>query len=170
MGLLKRLVETCVILFIILFTPGLPPWGRFQVIKVAPTQNFKDGLDPKNYALNMMDRLFEGQLVGGPECIEVSPTDPNVMYVSLSDSIVKIVNGTQMVRVVTLTNETCREWEAKKCGRPLGIKFDNQGHMIVADAYLGIFRINVETGDNLENSLYRILYFKNKFIIMQENQ
>ena len=146
MGLLKRLFEICVILAVIHFTPGLPPWGRFQVIDVAPTQNFKDALNPKNYALNMMDRLFEGQIVG-PECIQVSPTDPNVMYVSLSDSIVKIINGTQMLPVATLTRETCQEWEAKKCGRPLGIRFDKHGHMIVADAYLGIFKINVETGE-----------------------
>ena len=150
MGLLKKLFETCVILAIILFTPGLPPWGEFKVIEVAPTQHFKGGLDPKNYALNKMDRLFEGQIVG-PECIEVSPKD-QVMYVSLqSGSIVKIIgNGTQIVPVVTLTSETCRGyWDAKKCGRPLGIRFDKQGHMIVADAYLGIFKINLETGNVL---------------------
>ena len=38
-------------------------------------------------------------------------------------------------------------WEAEVCGRPLGMRFDNKGKLIVADAYLGIFRVNVDTGN-----------------------
>lgn len=32
------------------------------------------------------------------------------------------------------------------CGRPLGMRMDNEGYLVVADAYLGIFKINVATG------------------------
>lgn len=39
------------------------------------------------------------------------------------------------------------------CGRPLGMRMDKDGYLIVADAYLGLFKVNVVTG------MY-ILYFK----------
>ena len=32
------------------------------------------------------------------------------------------------------------------CGRPLGMRIDRDGYLIVVDAYLGIFKINVATG------------------------
>ncbi|XP_013383690.1 adipocyte plasma membrane-associated protein isoform X2 [Lingula anatina] len=32
------------------------------------------------------------------------------------------------------------------CGRPLGMRFDKDGSLVVVDAYLGLFRVNVETG------------------------
>lgn len=33
------------------------------------------------------------------------------------------------------------------CGRPLGMRFDNDGYLIVCDAYLGLYKVNVATGD-----------------------
>lgn len=35
------------------------------------------------------------------------------------------------------------------CGRPLGMRFDKDGYLIVADAYLGLYKINVATGNDL---------------------
>lgn len=32
------------------------------------------------------------------------------------------------------------------CGRPLGLRFDNEGRLIVADSYLGLHRVDVKTG------------------------
>ena len=32
------------------------------------------------------------------------------------------------------------------CGRPLGMRFDVTGSLIVADAYLGIHKIDLKTG------------------------
>ena len=29
------------------------------------------------------------------------------------------------------------------CGRPLGMRFDNEGYLVVLDAYLGLYKINV---------------------------
>ena len=37
-------------------------------------------------------------------------------------------------------------WEEDKCGRPLGLKFDKQGQLYVADSYYGIFKVDVKTG------------------------
>ncbi|XP_076055765.1 uncharacterized protein LOC143033951 isoform X2 [Oratosquilla oratoria] len=38
-------------------------------------------------------------------------------------------------------------WEEHICGRPLGLRFAADGRLLVADAYLGIFAVNVETGE-----------------------
>ena len=32
------------------------------------------------------------------------------------------------------------------CGRPLGMRLNKDGYLLVADAYLGLFQINVATG------------------------
>lgn len=32
------------------------------------------------------------------------------------------------------------------CGRPLGMRMSKDGYLIVADAYLGLFKVNVATG------------------------
>lgn len=32
------------------------------------------------------------------------------------------------------------------CGRPLGMRLDPDGYLIVCDAYLGIYEVNVATG------------------------
>lgn len=32
------------------------------------------------------------------------------------------------------------------CGRPLGMKFDADGYLLVVDTYSGLYRINVATG------------------------
>ena len=39
-----------------------------------------------------------------------------------------------------------REEDEPTCGRPLGMRFDKDGYLIVADAYLGLFKVNVVTG------------------------
>ena len=33
-----------------------------------------------------------------------------------------------------------------KCGRPKGMKFDKDGHLIVVDSYIGLLKVNTETG------------------------
>jgi len=32
------------------------------------------------------------------------------------------------------------------CGRPLGMRLDSDGYLIVCDAYLGLYKVNVATG------------------------
>lgn len=38
-------------------------------------------------------------------------------------------------------------WQEKKCGRPLGLRFDKKGNLYVVDTYYGIFKVNVATGE-----------------------
>jgi hypothetical protein len=35
------------------------------------------------------------------------------------------------------------------CGRPLGLKFDKKGNLFVADAYYGIFQVDVNKSKSL---------------------
>ena len=39
------------------------------------------------------------------------------------------------------------------CGRPLGMRLDPDGYLIVCDAYLGIYKVNVATGNLYSRSL-----------------
>lgn len=38
------------------------------------------------------------------------------------------------------------KWRESTCGRPLGMRFDSNGNLIVANCYFGIFRVDVDTG------------------------
>ena len=37
--------------------------------------------------------------------------------------------------------------DEEHCGRPLGMRFDKDGYLVVLDAYLGLFKVNVATGE-----------------------
>ena len=37
------------------------------------------------------------------------------------------------------------------CGRPLGMRLDKNGYLVVVDAYLGLFKVNVATGRKQTN-------------------
>lgn len=148
MGILRVLAQVAVVCMVILFLPGVPPYGNFDVIMVAPTPDFDGPLNPKNYALNNLERLFEGQITG-PEGLEFSPSEAGVLYVTIQGgSILRIsANGSSIETVTQLGSKCHNYWEVWKCGRPLGMRFDRQGALIVADAYLGIFKVNVKTGN-----------------------
>lgn len=38
------------------------------------------------------------------------------------------------------------QWEEAKCGRPLGMRFAPNGRLVVADAYYGLFSVDVDSG------------------------
>ena len=162
MGLVKKffrfLLDITVVSAIILFVPGVPPYGKFDVITVAPPRRFEGALDPGDYALNKAEKLFEGQLVG-PESLELSPVDPYVFYTTLQGgAIVKISNNGQKMEPVAKFGNRCEGlWDADNCGRPLGIRFNSNGHLIAGDSYLGIFKIDFEKGNNHTSQVYFIV-------------
>lgn len=41
---------------------------------------------------------------------------------------------------------TGEPWKEQSCGRPLGLRFNKRGELFVADAYYGIFKVDVKTG------------------------
>lgn len=167
MGLAKHLlrvfIDTTVILAVILFIPGLPPYSNLEPFSAAPPLAFEGALDPKDFALAKAEKLFEGEIVG-PECLEVSPVEPDVFYTTLQGgAIVKISeNGTKMKAVAKFGKKCDGNWDGRNCGRPLGIRFDSKGHLIAADSYLGIYEIDFQSGNfNMKNmySVNNIIYY-----------
>lgn len=157
MGLTRNLfrlfVDSTVILGIIFFIPGLPPYSTLEPFEAPPPLPFEGALDPKDYVLTKAEKLFEGQLVG-PECLEVSPVDPDVFYTTVQGgAIVKIFdNGKQMQPVARFSEKCTGLRDPHSCGRPLGIRFDKDGNLIAADSYLGIYKVDLQSGNSV--SLY----------------
>lgn len=42
-------------------------------------------------------------------------------------------------------------WDPKTCGRIAGVRFDPNGKLVVADAAMGIFRVDPDTGKFLRH-------------------
>ena len=148
MGFVKTLLRVFALVSIIVYTPGFPPYEKLESFVPPPPLLFEAALDPKDYVIGKAKKVLEGQLVG-PECLEVAPNNTNVFYTTLQEGgIVKISeNGTKMEVVAKLSKVCAGSWDAKNCGRPLGIRFDKDGYLIAADAYLGIYKVNVESGN-----------------------
>lgn len=153
MGLLKKLLQTVAIVAAILFIPGLPPNDDIEAINMVPIKPLQGAMDPKDYVLDKVERVLEGR-VFGPEMTEESPTEPGVFYTGLLDGdIVKITNnGTQLTSLGIRLSKDCPSssfdlYDPHRCGMPIGLRFRKDGrHLIVADSYLGIFEIDIETG------------------------
>ena len=151
MGLAKKLlrvfIDTTVILGVIWIIPGLPPYTPLESFIAPLPLPFEGALNPNDFSLAKAEKLFEGELVG-PECLEISPIDPDVFYTTLQGgAIVKIFeNGSKMKPVAKFGDKCAGNWDAKNCGRPLGIRFDKDGHLIAADSYLGIYKVDFKTG------------------------
>lgn len=148
MGLSNVIVKTVVVLLVIFYVPGLPPYSSLEPFSPRLPSPFEGALDPKDYALSKAEKLFQGELIG-PECLEASPVDPDVFYTTLhGGTIVKISgNGTRMQQINKFGKTCAGNWDSQNCGRPLGIRFDKDGHLIAADAYLGIYKVDLESGN-----------------------
>ena len=144
---MSLIVKIAIILSLTLFLPGLPPYTDFKTMEVVSPLPLKGPLSPGNFALNDVEKLFVDQLVG-PEGLEVSPTNPDVFYSTLQGgAIVKFTgNGSRMEMVMKFGQSCAGLWDAKNCGRPLGIRFDSHGHLIASDAYHGIYRVDLNKG------------------------
>lgn len=145
--LLRIFLDTSIVLAVILFAPGLPPHCNFESFTVTPPRPLTGVLHPKDYALNNAEKLFQGQLYG-PEGLEESPNEPDVFYTTTMDgSVVKIYDNGSKIKVVANFGEQCKVGEhSPKCGRPLGIRFDKDGNLIVSDSYLGIYKVDPISG------------------------
>ena len=149
MGIVTKLLKAVAVVTAILFAPGLPPYGKFEVIDFAPTRPLQGVLDSKDYALNKIERLFEGRVIG-PESLEQSPTDSSTFYTALMDGdIVRISNNaTKMTSLGVRLSKDCPDrFDPAVCGRALALRFDRNGrNLIVSDASLGIFDIDIQSG------------------------
>ncbi|XP_013396151.1 adipocyte plasma membrane-associated protein-like, partial [Lingula anatina] len=69
------------------------------------------------------------------------------LFTGTADGKILEINGDDIRVVATLGKPPCGKFDDEPtCGRPLGMRFDKDGSLVVVDAYLGLFRVNVETG------------------------
>ncbi|XP_060562915.1 adipocyte plasma membrane-associated protein-like [Ruditapes philippinarum] len=130
----------CVIplLLMLIPTPIKPEYYR-----LPHRPDWTDALRPNKH-LQKAKKLFNNK-IKGPESIVA---DGEYLYTGTADGkIMEIYRGE--LRVLTqLGQEPCGRFEDEPtCGRPLGMRKDKDGYLIVADAYLGLFKVNVATGD-----------------------
>ncbi|CAL4126171.1 unnamed protein product, partial [Meganyctiphanes norvegica] len=133
------------LLVLLAISPGIPPWTTFSEFSVKPPLPLSGALAP-NEILDGAKRLFEGE-IGGPESIAWRRTDE--IFVGISDGTIQKIHGESFSQIskVTQMGEACDKPYKKKSGRPLGMRFAPNGRLLVADAFYGIYSVDVDTGE-----------------------
>lgn len=133
--------EISILVVLILFVPGLPPYSEFtKSVKLPPTKPMSGAL-ALNEKLNNAEIIGKGRLVG-PESFSAYN---NELYTGVYGGEIVKLSGKYISHIVQ-TGTHCRGlYDEPMCGRPLGIKFHN-GVLYVADAYYGILLVNVHNG------------------------
>ncbi|KAM3960543.1 adipocyte plasma membrane-associated protein Hemomucin [Aphomia sociella] len=145
-GIIKRLIKLTIyfVVFaaIIVFIPNLPPYTKFTSIKLEPTLPRVGQLAP-NGALNNAEKLYNGKLLG-PEAFQLYNGE---VYTTLATGeIVKLSPGGHVTFVTKIGQPCAGHLQDHICGRPLGIEIDEKKNlMYVADAYYGIWSVNLKT-------------------------
>ncbi|KAL4105287.1 hypothetical protein QTP88_020540 [Uroleucon formosanum] len=92
-----------------------------------------------NEKLSGISKLFENQIVGPEGLLYYN----NTLYTTLHyGHVVKIVDN-EIVPVVKFGKVCDGLYDEHICGRPLGLRMDKTGFLYVADAYYGIFKVNL---------------------------
>ncbi|CAG9838273.1 unnamed protein product [Diabrotica balteata] len=138
----KTILFNVILVLLVLYLPNIPPDAEFTQSVKLPKPRALEGTLALNEKLQNAEILHKGKFVG-PETF----ADFNgELYTGVDGgSIVKLV-GDKVVPVAK-TGKTCKGYhEEQICGRPLGMEFNKNGDLIVADAYYGILKVNVKTG------------------------
>ncbi|KAG7202561.1 hypothetical protein KM043_009757 [Ampulex compressa] len=145
MGYLKSVgaavIYIVVFLAVITFIPGLPPEAEFSEYSVNPAAGLDGRADFKN-RLNEVEVLYANELKGA----EAFTSYNGELYSGISGGYIVKLTDNQIVPIVKFGQKCDGVWQENKCGRVLGLKFDNKGDLYAVDAYNGIFKVNVKTG------------------------
>ncbi|XP_070181108.1 adipocyte plasma membrane-associated protein-like [Littorina saxatilis] len=101
-------------------------------------------LSPNNW-LTKAQRRAENKVLG-PESMVVYKGH---VYTGQADGwVVQVKPDGDVRKIRRMSMDKCGQTGAGEdaCGRPLGMRVDNAGYLVVADAYNGIIRINPQTG------------------------
>ncbi|XP_071490736.1 adipocyte plasma membrane-associated protein-like [Diadema antillarum] len=97
---------------------------------------------PENTHLQGAERILDDSILG-PESLAYLHGE---IYSGTADGkIVRISKDLSVSDVAILGPPSCAN--ETECGRPLGLRFGPDGGLYVLDAFLGLFRINVTTGE-----------------------
>ncbi|ELU04275.1 hypothetical protein CAPTEDRAFT_171602 [Capitella teleta] len=97
-----------------------------------------------NDLLLQSERIFEGKIKGPESMVNQN----GHIYTGTADGKVLHIYKGEIQVLATLGQPPCGSFaDEPNCGRPLGMRIDKEGYLVVIDTYLGLFRINVATGD-----------------------
>ncbi|KAK2727480.1 adipocyte plasma membrane-associated protein-like isoform X2 [Artemia franciscana] len=147
--LLRCLVDPVLVLCLIAVLPGIPPYEKLTSYKL-PRPFSASGHLSRNNLLASAQNLFVGEIHGPESVVEVEDPKHGVseVYTGIQGgAILKIVDGGRKYEVVARTGHCEYKWDAKNCGRPLGLRSDGQGNILIADAYKGILRLDPKSGE-----------------------
>ncbi|KAF9801302.1 hypothetical protein SFRURICE_000396 [Spodoptera frugiperda] len=126
---------------VIVLIPNFPPYTKFTSIEIQSPQP-RVGPLATNGALNNGGKLFSGKLLG-PEAFQLYKGE---VYTGLATGEIVKLTPQGHVTFVTKIGEPCSGLAYEHiCGRPLGFVIDKDGNLYVADAYYGIWKVNVNT-------------------------
>ncbi|KAK3093634.1 hypothetical protein FSP39_018305 [Pinctada imbricata] len=103
---------------------------------------FTGALEPNTH-LQKAERIYENQL-NGPESLVV---DGEHIYTGTADGKLLDIYKGEIRVLARFGKEPCALRTSPTCGRPLGMRLNKDGYLIVIDAYLGLYKVNVATGD-----------------------
>lgn len=140
-----RLFNFLALFLIIVYIPGLPPKTHFELKEfiIPPLRELKGPLELNNH-LDNAERLLDGR-VYGPEALIVRK---NEIFTTIHGGEVIKITKDHITHVAKFGQPCEGIYEEAKCGRPLGLAFDtiNNNNLIVADAYYGIWQVDITNG------------------------
>lgn len=146
----------CMIAFLafLMLTPGLPPYdiNEYRGMKEPEIIDFQGPL-AENHRLENAEPLSRGikdtsslGYLKGPESFAVKD---DYLYTGVQGGDIlrlNIADPKKPWEFVTKIGHKCTDVHHEDiCGRPLGLDFDKDGYLIVADAYYGLYKINLAT-------------------------
>ncbi|KAK9309408.1 hypothetical protein QLX08_000896 [Tetragonisca angustula] len=136
-------------LAVITFLPGLPPEAEYSEYSIKFPSDVQLKYETKT-RLQEPEILFSGE-IKGPEDIASFNGE---IYTGIRGGYVVKIEENRIKPIVKFGQKCDGLWQEEKCGRPLGLKFNDNGELFVADAYYGIFKVNVNTRQyvNIVNS------------------
>ncbi|CAG9763984.1 unnamed protein product [Ceutorhynchus assimilis] len=140
--ILRRLLEITLIAAVLVLIPNLPPHANFSkpISRVSP-KPFTGKLSLNN-RLDNIEKWHKGDFVGPEGLAELN----GELYTSLYTGDIVKLTGEHITPIVKFGRPCKNSYEESICGRPLGIEFDQNGYLFAADAYYGIFKVDVKTG------------------------
>ncbi|ODM97114.1 Adipocyte plasma membrane-associated protein [Orchesella cincta] len=143
MGVITLAVQlvllTVVGALLLIFVPGLPPDMKFEAYTVPPPLKLEGKLAP-NAKLDRAELVFDGEFVG-PESIAIRKDE---VYTGVIGGYIIRYKNDKWEKIVQTGKPCAGYWEYGICGRPLGLRFEPSGKLLVADATQGLLRVDVD--------------------------
>ncbi|KFM67955.1 Adipocyte plasma membrane-associated protein, partial [Stegodyphus mimosarum] len=134
-----------VVLLAVLFYCYKSPFFRLVdplSYSVSLPEKFEGALKP-NEKLDKTERMHENE-IHWPESLAVHQ---GVVYTGLGDGRIVRITPDKVTEICRTGKECAGQHEEHICGRPLGMKFNKAGLLYVVDGYLGLFTVDVKTGE-----------------------